>query len=278
MSPSFEFESIFAFDALLTFSCRYVQELIKLNETFCRRLLPPSATSPSLNLFDPSATLARTLSPSLNSTPGSPVENPDFLPIAAKYAAMSPSSMSTPASNPRMNAYNALTSGRPGEPSRALDNNARKASMSSISHGRGGPSGKHRSLPPPAKNSSNGTLDQKVASGQKNRMSYHPGTSQFGRFGRGNPHETRHPSGSSTSSVRSMSGNVAAGKDAQLPEDLEKVLVVLAGGILEGHLKLAAALRKRYENQYPLVRSLADVFTAHVSDVPSCLALMSDIN
>jgi hypothetical protein len=75
-----------------------------------------------------------------------------------------------------------------------------------------------------------------------------------------------------------MSGNVAAGKDAQLPEDLEKVLVVLAGGILEGHLKLAAALRKRYENQYPLVRSLADVFTAHVSDVPPCRSLMSDID
>jgi hypothetical protein len=51
-----------------------------------------------------------------------------------------------------------------------------------------------------------------------------------------------------------------------LPDSLEKVLTVLAGGILEGHIKLAAALRKRYENQYPLVRSLADVFTAHASD------------
>jgi hypothetical protein len=50
-----------------------------------------------------------------------------------------------------------------------------------------------------------------------------------------------------------------------LPEELEKVLAVLSGGILEGHIKLAAALKKRYDNQYPLVRSLADVFTAHVS-------------
>jgi hypothetical protein len=53
-------------------------------------------------------------------------------------------------------------------------------------------------------------------------------------------------------------------KPISLPEELETVLKVLAGGILEGHVKLAAALRKRYDNQYPLVRSLADVFTAHV--------------
>lgn len=55
--------------------------------------------------------------------------------------------------------------------------------------------------------------------------------------------------------------------DVELPDDLKTVLSVVAGGILEGHLKLAAALRKRYEDQYPLVRSLADVFTAHVSCV-----------
>lgn len=54
-------------------------------------------------------------------------------------------------------------------------------------------------------------------------------------------------------------------KAIELPEELEEVLAVLSGGILEGHIKLAAALKKRYDNQYPLVRSLADVFTAHVS-------------
>jgi hypothetical protein len=53
-------------------------------------------------------------------------------------------------------------------------------------------------------------------------------------------------------------------KAVDIPDELEKVLAVLSGGILEGHIKLAAALKKRYDNQYPLVRSLADVFTAHV--------------
>jgi hypothetical protein len=50
-----------------------------------------------------------------------------------------------------------------------------------------------------------------------------------------------------------------------LPEDLRICLEVVDGGVLEGHRKLSEALRKRYEEQYPLVRSLADVFVANVS-------------
>jgi hypothetical protein len=55
-----------------------------------------------------------------------------------------------------------------------------------------------------------------------------------------------------------------SGRGVDLPDDLEKVLKVLADGILQGHIKLAAALRRRYESQYPLVRSLADVFISYV--------------
>ena len=51
----------------------------------------------------------------------------------------------------------------------------------------------------------------------------------------------------------------------QLPEDLKKCLEVIEGGILEGHRKLHEGLKRRYEDQYPLVRSLADVFVANVS-------------
>lgn len=49
-----------------------------------------------------------------------------------------------------------------------------------------------------------------------------------------------------------------------LPEDLRKVLEVLRDGVYEGHLALSRALKARYEEQYPLVRSLADVFNQHV--------------
>jgi hypothetical protein len=51
----------------------------------------------------------------------------------------------------------------------------------------------------------------------------------------------------------------------QLPEDLRICLEALEDGIIEGHMKLGESLRKRYDEQYPLVRSLADVFVSHVS-------------
>jgi hypothetical protein len=50
----------------------------------------------------------------------------------------------------------------------------------------------------------------------------------------------------------------------QLPDDLRRCLEVIEDSILAGHLKLSEGLRKRYDEQYPLVRSLADVFVANV--------------
>ena len=54
----------------------------------------------------------------------------------------------------------------------------------------------------------------------------------------------------------------------QLPEDLRQCLELIEDSILVGHLKLSEGLRKRYE-QYPFVRSLADVFVANVGSVLS---------
>jgi hypothetical protein len=50
-----------------------------------------------------------------------------------------------------------------------------------------------------------------------------------------------------------------------LPEDLRICLEVIESGVLDGHVKLSEGLLKRYEEQYPLVRSLADVFVSSVS-------------
>lgn len=50
----------------------------------------------------------------------------------------------------------------------------------------------------------------------------------------------------------------------QLPEELRQCIEVLEGGIYDGHVALSEGLRKRYEEQYPLVRSLADVFVTNV--------------
>lgn len=49
----------------------------------------------------------------------------------------------------------------------------------------------------------------------------------------------------------------------QLPDDLRLCLEGIEG-ILGNHLKLVKVLRKRYNEQYPLVRSLADVFMDNV--------------
>ncbi|KAH7923878.1 Dbl homology domain-containing protein [Leucogyrophana mollusca] len=49
----------------------------------------------------------------------------------------------------------------------------------------------------------------------------------------------------------------------QLPEDLRICLEVIESGVLDGHVRLSEGLRKRYDEQYPLVRSLADVFVSN---------------
>jgi hypothetical protein len=50
----------------------------------------------------------------------------------------------------------------------------------------------------------------------------------------------------------------------QIPDDLRQCLEVIEDSIIPGHIKLGECLRKRYNEQYPLVRSLADVFVANV--------------
>lgn len=231
---------------------RYVNELHKLVDTFCKALLPASAQTPSLDLYNPQDTLARTLSPQMHSppTPTSPTDSTDsHLPIAARYASSTSRSTglssgirsasgSTAASTDpetrspteaRLNAYNILTNGRPSH----------KVSQATINKGRS-----HNSLPPPSRNGAANNAPTSSFSATYARMSHQPGKSAKDR----------------RSSMQSTT------QTNPLPEELEKVLTVLSGGILEGHVKLAAALKKRYDNQYPLVRSLADVFTAHVSD------------
>ncbi|KAJ9110149.1 hypothetical protein QFC20_003001 [Naganishia adeliensis] len=54
-----------------------------------------------------------------------------------------------------------------------------------------------------------------------------------------------------------------------IPDDLRIVLRVIGNSILKGHLALSDALRKRYDEQYPLVRSLADIFIEHVGGCPA---------
>jgi len=62
----------------------------------------------------------------------------------------------------------------------------------------------------------------------------------------------------------------------QLPEDLRVCLEVIDSGVFDGHKRLSEALKKRYDDQYPLVRSLADVFVSNVSYIAP-LSIVSDL-
>lgn len=111
------------------------------------------------------------------------------------------------------------------------------------------PSRSHQSLPPPPRgNDSTHSLGHPsfLADAQSSR-----GTSKVLRKPKkSNPTETTIP------------GALSPG---QLPEDLRICLEIVENSLIDGHLKLADGLRKRYEEQYPLVRSLADVFVSNVS-------------
>ncbi|KAH8804137.1 hypothetical protein DL96DRAFT_731088 [Flagelloscypha sp. PMI_526] len=47
------------------------------------------------------------------------------------------------------------------------------------------------------------------------------------------------------------------------PEDLKICLEVIDNGVLDGHKRLCEALKKCYDDQFPLVCSLADVFVSY---------------
>lgn len=131
------------------------------------------------------------------------------------------------------------------------------------------PSRSHQSLPPPPRtNPLTGSTQslgrQSVHEKDPNNLlnsprpsTTTPSTSVFRRFKKSNPTPTPTPTAAIPGAISPQ----------QLPEDLRKCLEVIEGGILDGHIKLSEGLRKRYEEQYPLVRSLADVFVSNVSDI-----------
>ena len=49
-----------------------------------------------------------------------------------------------------------------------------------------------------------------------------------------------------------------------LPDDLRRCLELIENNIIAGHVQLSEGLRKRYDEQYPLVRSLVDLFVVNV--------------
>lgn len=130
------------------------------------------------------------------------------------------------------------------------------------------PSRSHQSLPPPARGDSTTSLGRQSALGgphDRDRPKIHPVTSLTS--------DRKNGDSSSTKVLKKLrrttppAGMLPADAVApnQLPEDLRKCLEVIENGIFNGHVTLSEGLRRRYEEQYPLVRSLADVFVNNVS-------------
>ncbi|KAI0079964.1 Dbl homology domain-containing protein [Panus rudis PR-1116 ss-1] len=270
---------------------RYVNELIKLKETFIEPLLHPYSSSP---ISSPVAMEYEDFS-----RMESPRESIDYLPIAARFLSPTGSRTDGPSGQvPRKddphkdtpnidgeslnsdeedeaedqlgNGYSAFRPKFASGLSQAAKHNHPRSPYGTTRTASGGkpnvpfPSRSHQSLPPPPRPNPLTGSTQSLSrqsfiesngqhqSGHKSVATAASSSKVLRKFKKSNP--------TSPSVPVAIPGAVPP---TQLPEDLRKCLEAIEDGILQGHIKLSDGLRKRYEEQYPLVRSLADVFVSN---------------
>jgi hypothetical protein len=268
-------------------SPRYVQELIKMKDTFIDPLLHPLAASNNANnVFSLSPM------PNLDYDPyraDSPTESGDHLPpIAARFMSPTPSMGPPPTSAassmrtkdaPNIDGESVETdddyderddqvartmspvsrNGHSGSPYRAT---ATRTPVRVTGLSVPFPSRSHQSLPHPARNqmsaSTHSLGHQYTADRERERERKHSEESPSQKTGVLRKFKKSQPS-------PTIFGDALA--PHQLPEDLRICLEVVDSGVLDGHKRLSEALKKRYDDQFPLVRSLADVFVSNVSSL-----------
>ncbi|KAJ7097982.1 hypothetical protein B0H15DRAFT_772413 [Mycena belliarum] len=261
---------------------RYVQELVKMKDTFIDPMLHPFSAP----------------TPQLSSTPNldydyyradSPMESNDNLPpIAARFMSPSPTIPHPDASQkdtPNIDGESLDTD----EEDEGVDQIGKSYASSSSrqqqhqNHPRSPyrstvtkpgtkpvpfPSRSHHSLPPPPRtnqlNGSTHSLGRQASIAERERK-YSQGQSSVADRKGSNPKPgmLRKFKKSQTTNDSIIGAAVAP---HQLPEDLRICLEVVDSGVFDGHKRLSEALKKRYDDQFPLVRSLADVFVSN-SDI-----------
>ncbi|OCH95017.1 Dbl domain-containing protein [Obba rivulosa] len=271
---------------------RYVNELLKMRETFIEPLLHPYATSP--------VTSPTPLDFDEFPRSDTPRESLEYLPIAARFLSPTPNRAGTPTSptlyssrkednHPNIDgeslnsaeedeaedrmgaAYYSRQKGATNMSQAAKHSHPRSPyGSTAVRNGAGKhsttvpfPTRSHQSLPPPpranAMTSSTHSLGRQSLIAERERD--HSTDSQYTKAtGMSTTNVLRKFKRNPSQTDTLINGHVAP---HQLPEDLRKCLEVIEGGILEGHIRLSEGLRKRYEEQYPLVRSLADVFVSN---------------
>lgn len=267
--------------------CRYVQELTKMKDTFIDPLLHPFATSTNVT------PLSSTPNLDYNSYRAeSPTESGDHLPpIAARFMSPTPS-MGPPLASATSSVRNkdapnidgesmetdddyegddqigrtvspVSKNGHPRSPYRAT---ATRTPVRGAGASVPFPSRSHQSLPPPLSASTHSlgrqsTIVERERERERKQSEESPQKGVLRKFKKSQP------------SPVTIFGNTLA--PHQLPDDLRICLEVVDSGVLDGHKRLSEALKKRYDDQFPLVRSLADVFVSNVSLCPSVLYLIA---
>jgi hypothetical protein len=242
---------------LLQQPCRYVAELLKMRETFINPLLHPYVdSSPFILVERDNMSQVETL-----------VDSPEHLPIASRFLP-SPAAGSDNSEDYNGNARTtshashrggqaSLESVLEGDPREPLDSRTPRNSfvtvfLSRLSlRSRTRPNRKTASTPSLGRRPSVG-LSSTEKDQNRDRMS----TSTDPTI----PGMQRKFKETFTKADLTAYGGVSP---RQLPDDLRLCLEGIEG-ILGDHLKLLKVLRKRYNEQYPLVRSLADVFMDNV--------------
>ncbi|KAF8654241.1 hypothetical protein AX16_003762 [Volvariella volvacea WC 439] len=266
---------------------RYVQELAKMKDTFIDPLLHPFSTVPVTPLAS---------TPNLDYEyyrPDTPVESNDHLPpIAARFMSPTPTSP-TPGSGPASSRKDIPTidgeylesdedefddqvgKGYSSRQSNFKHTHPRSPYRSAATRGRSNgptvpfPSRSQHSLPPGRNNPMNASTQ---SLGRQSTTMESPRERNYSQGHASMP--DRKDSSQKPAMLRKLKKSLTSGDNVlgdaiaphQLPEDLRICLEVIDSGVFEGHKRLSEALKKRYDDQFPLVRSLADVFVSN-SDI-----------
>ena len=257
---------------------RYVGEIARMKETFIDPLLHPfssTCASPQPSTPHPGTSLGdfRDYDEYLRARPSESLEN---LPIASRFLSSPVAGQST---TPAPQSTKREETPHPEISDDDIDDDLAKgfASKQNAKHnhprspynttvnrsGRNGevpfpshPHQSHQSLPPPLRVTN--PADSTPSIGRQSFIA-DGGASTKGTIQTQGNRVLRKPPKNST--LEPLPGAVSP---QQLPEDLRVCLEVIENDLLEGHVRLSEALKKRYEEQYPLVRSLADVFVSSV--------------
>jgi hypothetical protein len=255
---------------------RYVSELARMKETFIDPLLHPfssTSVSPQPSTPHPGTSLGdfRDYEEYLRARPSESLER---LPIASRFLSSPVAGQpTTPAPQPTKReetphpeisdddvdddlakGFSSKQNAKHNHPRSPYNTTANRS-------GRNGevpfPSRSHLSLPPPPRVTN--PTDSTQSLGRQSVLA--DGVSTKGTIQTQGTRVLRKQQKNSTSESVSLPGAILP---RQLPEDLRVCLEVIENDLLEGHVRLSEALKKRYEEQYPLVRSLADVFVSSV--------------